>query len=129
MEKNTRITKAQHYADIIAMLNGEKAPNGSTIDQLKEFCTKEIALLAKKNASNDKRKAEARAKDDILRASVVDFLATQKNGIQVNDILHGVTACNLLSTSKVTALLKPLLEEGKVVRVEEKGKALYLLAK
>ena len=129
MEKNTRITKAQRFADIVAMLNGNPAPNGSSVEDIKDFCAHEVELLSKKNTAADKRKAEARAKDDVVRAIVVDFLAKQKNGVQVSDIIHSVVECNLFSTSKVTSLLRPLLANGKVVRYEEKGKALYRLGK
>ena len=62
--KTVRVTKTQRFADIIAMLNGESVKFGTSTADAIAFCEHEVELLAKKNASVDKRKSAEQEKND-----------------------------------------------------------------
>lgn len=128
MEKTnkTRITKAMHFEDIKAMLNGQPVTYGTTIEQAVEFIDKELGLLARKN-SGDKKPTKAQEENEGYKALILEFLI-DKNGVTCTDILKGVPALSEFSNQKISALMRQLRLAGKVTVEEVKGKSLFSLA-
>ena len=131
MATSIRVTKAQRFADISAMLNGETPQFGTDIQTALEFIDHEVALLSKKNASGDKRKAANAEKDAAFKALIVDFLATldaSSNGMTCSEIGKSITELADFNTSKLSSLCNGLVADGMVVKSTVKGKSLFRLA-
>lgn len=129
MEKTnkTRITKAMHFEDIKAMLNGQPVTYGTTIEQAVEFIDKELGLLARKNSGENKKPTKVQEENEGYKALILEFL-TDKNGVTCTDILKGVPALSEFSNQKISALMRQLRLAGKVTVEEVKGKSLFHLA-
>ena len=127
MEKTTRITKAMHFEDIKALLNGQPVTYGTTIEQAVEFIDKELGLLARKNSGENKKPTKAQEENEGYKALILEFLA-DKDGVTCTDVLKGVPALSEFSNQKISALMRQLRLAGKVTVEEVKGKSLFRLA-
>lgn len=133
MEKTnkTRITKAMHFEDIKAMLNGQPVTYGTTIEQAVEFIDKELGLLARKNSGENKKPTKTQQENEGYKALILEFLATlpdDKDGVTCTEIIKGVTEFEGFSTQKISPLVRQLMAADKVTKTEVKGKALFRLA-
>lgn len=127
MEKTTRITKAMHFEDIKALLNGQPVTYGTTIEQAVEFIDKELGLLARKNSGENKKPTKTQEENEGYKALILEFLA-DKDGVTCTDVLKGVPALSEFSNQKISALMRQLRLAGKVTVEEVKGKSLFRLA-
>lgn len=127
MEKTTRITKAMHFEDIKALLNGQPVTYGTTIEQAVEFIDKELGLLARKNSGENKKPTKAQEENEGYKALILEFLA-DKDGVTCTDVLKGVPTLSEFSNQKISALMRQLRLAGKVTVEEVKGKSLFRLA-
>ena len=126
-----RVTKAQRFADISAMLNGLTPQFGTDVATATEFITHEVELLAKKNSSADKRKTEKSAQDEGFKALIVDFLATldaSAAGMTCSEIGKAIPELSEFNTSKLSSLCNALVKDGALVKNTVKGKSLFSLA-
>lgn len=133
MEKTnkTRITKAMHFEDIKAMLNGQPVTYGTTIEQAVEFIDKELGLLARKNSGENKKQTKTQKENEGYKALILEFLATlpdDKDGVTCTEIIKGVTEFEGFSTQKISPLVRQLMAADKVTKTEAKGKSLFRLA-
>lgn len=122
-----RVTKSQRFEDICNLLNGQPVKYGTTIADAVDVLNHERDLLAKKNASVDKRKLAESAKNEQYKTAIVEFLDGKADGVTCADIIRNVPSCNGFSTSKVASLFKALKTEGVVDRREVKGQARFFL--
>ena len=111
MEKKT--TKKEYFAQVIAVL---KAQAGT--EELVAFCEREVELLAKK-AENKKAKG-ASAENVALAETVYDVLVETGKGMTVSEVQKSREELTGLSTPKITALMRILMDAGRVVRVQDK---------
>jgi hypothetical protein len=119
-ENNTmanKMTKKDYYNAFLA-----KYP--LTEDEQK-FVYNELDLLAKKNAS--KKPTATQKANEGIKGAILDFLA-DGGKYTITDIIKNVPECAELSNQKVSALVRGLVDEKKVVRVEDKRKAYFTLA-
>lgn len=120
MNTNKKITKAMRFEEMANIFT----EMGRT--DLADFCTKQIELLSKKNTTKDgEKKLTATQKEnegikaEILANMVDDVVYTITNMIKSFEC---VSEC---SNQKVSALIRSLIADGKVVRMEEKGVAYF----
>ena len=89
------------------------------------YLENELALLNKK-ASN--KKATKTQEENVgIKATILEVLATIGRGT-VTDIQNGNAELSALSNQKVSALVRQLVESGKVVKTVEKKKSIFSLA-
>ena len=89
------------------------------------YLENELALLNKK-ASN--KKATKTQEENVgIKATILEVLATIGSGT-VTDIQYGNAELSTLSNQKVSALVRQLVESGKVVKTVEKKKSIFSLA-
>ena len=121
-----RITKAQKFEDVISLLSGENAKFIDT-DGAIEFIRNEMALLAKKNTSDRKPTAtqEANVK---YRNLILEFLSMQDSGKTCTEIAKGVDELSEFNNQKIAALMRQLVEAGKVSKATVKGKSIFSVA-
>lgn len=121
-----RITKAQKFEDVIRLLSGEPTQFINTEDAV-AFIRSEMALLAKKNASDRKPTAtqEANVK---YRNLIIEFLSMQDSGKTCTEIAKGVDELSEFNNQKIAALMRQLVEAGKVTKATVKGKSIFSVA-
>ena len=117
-----RTTKRDNYNRLMEVVN---TSNVADKESLKTFIGHELELLDRKRITTPSANSKAgkvAAENEVLKASILEVLHTDKGLTcsEVNTLIGGE-----LSTSKVSALLKSLMAEGKVKRTVEKKKALF----
>lgn len=125
-----RITKAQRFEDIKALLSGEAVTYGTTIEDAKAFCDAEMALLAKKNSGDKKKPTKTQEANEGYKALILDFLRKRAEPATCTDILKGVPEFMEAGyqNQKISALVKQLADAHKVIKTVVKGKTLVTLA-
>ena len=117
MEKTKKMTKAQMFAQI-------KANYPLTADEVK-FIDHELELLNKKNSAEKKPTAQQTANEGI-KTAIVEGMEPNRL-YTVTEIIKSVPACADMTNQRVSALLRQLVEDGKVKRTEDKRKAYFSL--
>jgi hypothetical protein len=91
------------------------------------FIDHELELLAKKNSSEKKPTAQQAlnngVKEAILAGMEPDRLYT------ITELMKEIPECAELSNQRISALMRQLKDDQKVVRTEDKRKAYFSLAK
>ena len=122
-----RITKAQKFSDIKALLTGKETTYGITVETAVEFIDAELALLAKKNSA-DKKPTKIQRENEGYKALILDFLATQDEPVACGFIYKSIPELAVYNVQKIPPLLKKLEAEGKVERIiDKKGRPLFAL--
>lgn len=118
MTNTKKMTKADFFKQILA--------NYNLTEDEQNFINHELELLAKKNSAEKKPTAVQIANDgiktDILEGMVEGTLYT------ITDLIKTIPALADLTNQRVSALVRQLIADGKVERIEEKRKAYFRLA-
>lgn len=95
---------------------------------LMEFIEHEMELLARKNASGGEKKMTAtQVANETIKDAILEWM--EPNTLYtITEMIKGCEACAELTTPKVSALVRQLKEDGKVVRTEDKRRAYFSLA-
>ena len=119
MTKMKKPTKRDNYNVLLNI------PAVSENADLVAFINHEIELLDKKNAS-DKKPTAHQTENDVIKVAILDNMAS---GVKytITDIIKTVPECAELTNQRVSALVRQLISEGLVTRVEEKRKAYFVL--
>ena len=112
----------------------EKMTNVKAINYVLENCnvpsdvaeklTKMKEQFVKKNSAERKPTAN-QVENAGLKTAILDFLAENKGAYTVTDLMKSVVELADLSNQRVSALVRQLVEDGSVVRTEEKRKAYF----
>ena len=117
MANSTKLTKAQKFGMLKAI------PAVAENSVLVEFIDHELELLAKKNSADKKPTAQQTANDGI-KAKILEGMAEGKL-YTITDLIKEIPACADLTNQRVSALVRQLMANGSVERVEEKRKAYF----
>lgn len=131
MEKTTRITKAMRFEDIKALLNGDTAQYGTTLEDAINFIDHEVELLARKNSGGDKKQTATQKENEGYKELIVEFLAglpDDNKGVTCTEIMKSIPAFKDFNNQKISALIRQLKLADRVVGEEVKGKSLFRLA-
>jgi hypothetical protein len=125
-----RITKAQRFEDIKAMLTNAEIPNGSTIDEALEAIDHELELISKKSTSGTRKPTATQIENENHKANIMAYLGTisAEEGVTATDVLRSVESVKDYQISKVASLLTQLVSSGKVTRNVVKGRPYFKLA-
>ena len=108
----------------VEMFNAIKAiPQVADNQEMVDFIDKQIAQLAKRKSAESKTQKENKA----LMEVVVDAMVMLNKPATATQIMKSDAYLSELSLPKVSALLKKLIEEGRVERTIEKKIALFSL--
>ena len=114
---STKLTKAQKFAMLRAI------PAVADNAMLVEFIDHEVELLTKKNSAEKKPTAQQVANAGIATAIIEGM---EPNRLYtVTEVIKSIPACADLTNQRVSALLRQLVEAGKVKRTEDKRKAYF----
>lgn len=112
-----KMTKREMFEQI-------KANYALTEEEVK-FIDHELELLAKKNSAEKKPTATQTANVGIKKA-IADGMEMGKK-YTITDLMKSIPAIAELSNQRVSALVRQMIEDGLVVRTEEKRKAYFSL--
>ena len=118
MEK--KMTKKEMY-NLIATLNADNT-------EIVEFCNHEIELLDRKKSNGN---AKANEKMEYAVELVYNALASVNKSVTVSELIAEtdlsalVNESGVVSTQKVSALLKKLVDSGKVAKYTDKKKTYF----
>ena len=108
----------------VEMFNAIKAvPQVAENQEMVDFIDKQIAQLAKRKSAESKTQKENKA----LMEVVVDAMTVLDKPATATQIMKSDAYLSELSLPKVSALLKKLIEDGRVERTIEKKIALFSL--
>ena len=114
---STKLTKAQKFAMLRAI------PAVAENAMLVEFIDHEVELLSKKNSAEKKPTAQQVANAGITTAIIEGM---EPNRLYtVTEVIKSIPECADLTNQRVSALLRQLVEAGKVKRTEDKRKAYF----
>lgn len=114
-----KLTKAQKFAMLRAI------PAVAENAMLVEFIDHEVELLTKKNSADKKPTAQQVTNAGIATAIIEGM---EPNRLYtVTEVIKSIPQCADLTNQRVSALLRQLVETGKVKRTEDKRKAYFSL--
>lgn len=114
MEK--RVTKKDYFE----ILKGVVAGHDMEVE-LVEFLDKQIALATKKSGTKTKTQKE----NEELVEVIYEALAKVEGKVTVTELQASDETVGTLSNQKVSALLKMLVEAGRVEKTQEKKKSYF----
>ena len=117
--KTTKLTKAQKFAMLRAI------PAVAENPVLVEFIDHEVELLSKKNSAEKKPTAPQTANAGIQSAILSAMSAEPNRLFTITELIKSVPECADLTNQRVSALVRQLVDAGKVERTEEKRKAFF----
>ena len=114
-----RITKKERFGEILGILKGMDGT-----EELVEFVDKEIETLGKRKSA----KTATQKENEVLVEKLFDILVKNAEAMTATQVLEaaqaeGVEGVN--TNQKVSALLKKLVDTGRVVKVMDKKKAYF----
>ena len=116
---NKKMTKREMFEQIKA--------NYQLTDAEVAFIDHELELLAKKNASEKKPTAQQVANEG-LKSVILNVLTENGNLMTITDIQKSSAELAELSNQRISALVRQMVADGKVERVEDKRKAYFKAA-
>ena len=118
--ENKKMTKMQKF-EMLSKLDAVKSN-----PVLSEFVAHEMELLSKKNSAEKKPTAQQTANAGIQTAILENMEVNRL--YTITEIIKSVPECADLTNQRVSALIRQLVDAGKVVRTEDKRKAYFSLA-
>ena len=119
-----KITIKEQFVAIQAFL----AEQGK--DEWANFIGGRIEILDKKTATKSKAATAKQAENEVLKENIVKALADIGKAANITELKEGLKTYdeNEYTTPKISALLKQLKDEGKVVRTLEKKTPYFAVA-
>ena len=117
---NKKLTKRDHFTALLALA---EAQNDQT---LVDFINHELDLLAKKNSAERKPTAVQVANEGIKTAILS---ALSETPVTISELQKSAPELAELTNQRISALVRQLVNDGSVVRSEDKRKAYFALVK
>lgn len=117
----TKITIAEQYAQVEKFLR----ENGK--NSMADFIAERCELHTKRNSSKSSKPTKAQAENEGIKNSIVNEMVEGER-YTVSEMLTKLPCCEGKTNQKISALVRQLVVEGELNRVEEKGKAYFTLA-
>ena len=113
-----KMTQRDFYNEIIALAEANER------EDIVEFAKGRIAVLDKK--SGNKKPTKTQEENAVLKNVILNTLTNE--GVTVTDLQNKNEELSVLSNQRVSAILRQMVLDGKVVKVVEKKKAYFSLA-
>lgn len=120
----TKFTKVDKFNAIINVLNGSSS--AISIDELTEFCYRELELLDKKKSRGSKPSANQLANEN-FKTEIVNILTENDRPMTISEITSELSD-STLSNQKVSSLITQLKNAGTIERIVIKKKAYFSIA-
>lgn len=121
MDKAKKVTKKEMFGRLIEVVKGA---NVEDVDAMVEFLNHEIELVSKKRNTQTKTQ---KANEGLVEV-VYNAIAEAGKAVTVTELFEIVKNDEIKSAQKTSALVKKLVDAGRVARTEEKNKAYFTIA-
>jgi hypothetical protein len=119
-----KITKRESFTEIKGILE----ELGKT--RLVAVMEHELELLAKKNASGISKPTAVQVANEGIKSEILECMDKEPNRLfTISEMQKVFPCCAELSNQRVSALVRQLVADGKVERLEEKKKAVFRIVK
>ena len=112
-------TQKEFFNDIIALAKANDR------EDLVEFAQSRIDAIDKKSAN--KKQTATQAENEGLKVKIAEVLGGFEKAT-VSELMKADTELGALSNQKVTALLRQMVADGKVVKTADKKKSYFSIA-
>ena len=116
-----KMTKRDYYNTLLNI--AEVKANGEMV----KFIEHELELLAKKNSS-EKKPTAVQVANEGIKSVILETLAENGKMMTISEMQKLNAELGEMSNQRISALLRQLMNDEKVVRVEEKRKAYFKIA-
>lgn len=127
MTNTTKMTKKDFFKLLVGIV--EKTENFDKKTETLDFINHEIELLNKKSSAPGKKKTAYIKENEELMELIGIALELFGKPVTVTTMIKENAEMSKLSSQKLSALLKKMIEAGKVVRTVEKRVPYFSLAK
>lgn len=127
MTNTTKMTKKDFFKLLVGIV--EKTENFDKKTETLDFINHEIELLNKKSSAPGKKKTAHIKENEELMELIGIALELFGKPVTVTTMIKENAEISKLSSQKLSALLKKMIEAGKVVRTVEKRVPYFSLAK
>ena len=127
MTSTTKMTKKDFFKLLVGIV--EKTENFDKKTETLDFINHEIELLNKKSSAPGKKKTAHIKENEELMELIGIALELFGKPVTVTTMIKENAEMSKLSSQKLSALLKKMIEAGKVVRTVEKRVSYFSLAK
>ena len=115
-----KITKREKFEMLAEIAEVKANP------MLAEFIEHELELLAKKNASGEGKLTAVQVANNGIKEEILECMAKEPNRLfTISEMQKVFPCCAELSNQRVSALIRQLIADNKVERLEEKRKAVF----
>ena len=119
MANTKKMTKRDYFNTLLGI--AEVKAN----DELVKFIEHELELLAKKNSS-EKKPTAVQVANEGIKSVIVETLAENGGKMMTISEMQKVNAeLGEMSNQRISALVRQLINDGKVERIEDKRKAYF----
>lgn len=121
MDKAKKVTKKEMFGRLIEVV---KEANVEDANAMVEFLNHEIELVSKKRNTQTKTQ---KANEGLVEV-VYNAIAEAGKAVTVTELFEIVKNDEIKSAQKTSALVKKLVDAGRIAREEIKGKAYFTIA-
>ncbi len=119
-----RITKREWLEEIKVVVLGADIEE-ATKSGMMDFINHEIELLEKKHSTGQ---TKTQKENEIIMERILELLAEVNEPVTITELQEQKEELRQYSNQKMSALLKKLVDSGKVVKTIEKKKSYFSLA-
>lgn len=124
MEK-TKLTKRDYFKMLAGVVENSGVDNR---EELQAFINHELELLDKKSASRGTATTAKQKENEDLKEYIMGILTEINRAVTITELQAEDVRLGELTNQRISAMLKQLKDEGKVVRTELKKKAYFKIA-
>ena len=121
MDKAKKVTKKEMFGRLIEVVKGANVEDANA---MVEFLNHEIELVSKKRNTQTKTQ---KANEGLVEV-VYNAIAEAGKAVTVTELFEIVKNDEIKSAQKTSALVKKLVDAGRVARTEEKNKTYFTIA-
>lgn len=113
-----KMTKRDYFNELLTI--AEVKANKSMVD----FINHELELLEKKNASKSSAETKTQKENASIKENLLNEMESGKK-YTISDMQKELACCKELTNQKISALVRQLIVDGYIKRVEDKRKAYF----
>ena len=118
----TKLTKKDYFKMVASVIENSNVENKA---ELQSFIAHEVELLDKKAQAKSTAETAKQKESNELMQVIYEVLADNGNAMTITEIQAEDTRLAELSNQRISALLKKLKDDEKIVRTELKKKAYF----
>lgn len=117
---NTKMTKKEYFVELLNMVTGTEHES-----EFAPFLEHEIELI--ENKKKNSKPTKVQEANEKLMSEILIAMSAFTEPLTISEMQKRSSELARLSNQKISAMLKKLIERGKVVKVTEKKKSYFSL--